>query len=272
MFELSVSIDIIFTERPWLERIAAVAQAGFSTFEFWGWRDKDLDATVEAQKRLGLKVGAFNIDSQAEILNADSHPMYIHDLRTAIGVAKKLGCPRIMSHVQQVPWGAGQQWYGYMCTPHGLALREQQRDNVVKAMKMAAAIAEGEGLTLLMEPLNTMVDHAGYFLASSDEGFQFVRRVQSPAVRLLFDIYHQQITEGNLINNLTQNVDLLGYVHLGDVPGRHEPGTGEINFANVLRAIQGAGYKGVVGLEYIPSGDPFAALASTKALVEQAAS
>jgi len=120
-----------------------------------------------------------------------------------------------------------------------------------------------------MEPLNTMVDHAGYFLASTDEGFEFIRRIGSPAVKLLFDIYHQQITEGNLINNITRHVDLIGYLHVADVPGRHEPGTGEINYLNVLRAAKGAGYTGLVGLEYEPSGEPMASLKACRQLFDQ---
>jgi hydroxypyruvate isomerase len=123
----------------------------------------------------------------------------------------------------------------------------------VRALKEAAPIAEGEGIMLLLECLNTLVDHGGYFVVTWQQGVEIVREVDSPAVGLTFDIYHHQVTEGNLISNLTRHIDLVGHLHAADVPGRHEPGTGEINFLNVLGAAKRAGYDGYVGLECVPT-------------------
>ena len=123
-------------------------------------------------------------------------------------------------------------------------------------------------MTLVLEPLNVLVDHKGYFLETSAEGFEMVDEVGSEAVKLLYDIYHQQITEGNLIANLTANVAKLGHVHVADVPGRHEPGTGEINYRNVFKAVADAGYQRYVGLEYRPLADAAASLEAVKALVQ----
>jgi len=113
---------------------------------------------------------------------------------------------------------------------------------------------------LAVEPLNTLVDHVGYFLDSSEEGLRIVEEVASPAVGLLYDVYHMQIMEGNLIATIRRNVDAIYHVHIGDVPGRHEPGTGEINYANVLRALDEAGYDGWCGMEFSPSDSSAAAL------------
>ncbi len=124
---------------------------------------------------------------------------------------------------------------------------------MVACLKTAAPLAEEAGVTLVLEPLNILVDHPGYFLTSSREGFEIVEQVGSPAVKLLYDIYHQQVTEGNLIATITSHIDLIGHFHAADVPGRHEPGTGEINYANVLAAIDEAGYEGFIGLEYAPT-------------------
>jgi hydroxypyruvate isomerase len=143
--------------------------------------------------------------------------------------------------------------------------RQDQYDNIVRGLKQVAPMAEDTGVTLLIEPLNVIVDHAGFFLSSSQEAFQIVKEVDSPNVRVLFDIYHQQISEGNLIANITEHLDLIGYLHVADVPGRHEPGTGEINYANVMRRVSEAGYNGYVGLEYQPSGDSFHSL---RAIIE----
>ena len=111
-------------------------------------------------------------------------------------------------------------------------------------------------MTLSIETLNVLVDHKGYYLATSEEGFRMVDAVGSPRVRLLFDIYHQQITEGNLIANITANLGKISHFHLADVPGRHQPGTGEINYLNVFRAIAAKGYTGFLGLEMWPTVDP----------------
>jgi hydroxypyruvate isomerase len=105
----------------------------------------------------------------------------------------------------------------------------------------------------VLEPLNTLKDHRGYFLASSYEAFEIIEEVGSPAVKVLYDIYHQQITEGNLIPTITENIGLIGHFHVADVPGRHQPGTGEINYKNVFAAIDGSGYNRYVGLEYGPT-------------------
>jgi hydroxypyruvate isomerase len=106
---------------------------------------------------------------------------------------------------------------------------------------------------VVVEPLNVLVDHPGYYLTASAEGFEILDEVGSQAVKLLFDIYHQQITEGNLLANIVPHIKQIGHFHVADVPGRHEPGTGEINYANVFHAIDKAGYEGFVGLEYWPT-------------------
>lgn len=131
--------------------------------------------------------------------------------------------------------------------------RYKQHTNIVLALKAAAPYFEDAGITLVLEPLNTLKDHRGYFLDSSYEAFGIIEEVGSPAVKLLYDIYHQQITEGNLIPTITENIRHIGHFHAADVPGRHQPGTGEINYANVFAAIDKLGYNYYVGLEYSPT-------------------
>ena len=125
-------------------------------------------------------------------------------------------------------------------------------------------------MTLVIEPLNVLVNHKGHYLSTSTEGFQILGEVGSPNIQLLFDIYHQQITEGNLIQNITRNIEKIGHFHVADVPGRHEPGTGEINYSNVFGAIVKAGYTGFVGLEMWPTIDQATAIRQTLALFNAA--
>jgi hydroxypyruvate isomerase len=131
--------------------------------------------------------------------------------------------------------------------------RADQRAGYVEALKAAAPFAEEAKVALVLEPLNTYVDHPAYYLHTAREGFEIVDEVASPQVRLLFDIYHHQVMERNIIQDITKNISKIAHFHVADVPGRHEPGTGEINYGNVFRAIAASGFKGYVGLEYKPS-------------------
>jgi len=141
---------------------------------------------------------------------------------------------------------------------------KRQMGNIVRNLKWVAPIAEDKGIQLAVEPLNTLVDHKGYFLDTTAAGRQIVEEVGSPAVGLLYDIYHMQIMEGNLIETIRANADVLKHVHVADVPGRMEPGSGEINYANVLRAVDEVGYGGYCGFEFRPSDNSEAALERAK--------
>ena len=125
-----------------------------------------------------------------------------------------------------------------------------QTANVVEALKRAADVLEPHGLIIVIEPLNTLRDHPGQFLTRSPQAFQICRAVGSPSCKILFDIYHQQITEGNLIPNLDATWEEVAYIQVGDNPGRREPGTGEINYRNVFQHIHSKGFQGVVGMEH----------------------
>jgi len=269
MLKPCVCIDLVFAGQDIQTSIAAVAAAGIPAFEIWGWRDKDLRALAKFKKVHNLVVANINMDPQVLLLEGDAIPAFLQGVRESIAAAKQLDCERITVHVQEVPWGAGPSWHQSLADPAEVALRRARRDNIVAALKAAAPIAEDEGITLMLEPLNTLVDHDGYFLSCSEHAVDIIQEVDSPAVRLLFDIYHMQISEGNLIGNITSYVELLGHLHIGDVPGRHEPGTGEVNFTNVLSAAKHAGWQGYVGMEYIPLQDPATSVKCVSQMIDE---
>jgi hydroxypyruvate isomerase len=138
--------------------------------------------------------------------------------------------------------------------------REAQRECLVQNLAAAAPLAADAGVLLTVEPLNP-VDNPGYFLTSSREGLELVGRVGHANVKFQFDTYHLQRMEGNLTSTLVSNIDLIGHIQFADVPGRHEPGTGELNFAHLVAAAEAAGYQGCIGLEYQPLSPGAAALA-----------
>ena len=173
------------------------------------------------------------------LVNPREREGFLRELEASIQAAKKMDCPQLVVLT-------GNELGGMP--------RSDQMTHAVAALREAAPLLEKNGVTAIIEILNTYVNHAGYFLYYVRDGAELVDRVGSPNVKLLFDIYHVQIMEGNLIENIRTNIDRIGHFHVGDVPGRHEPGTGEINYRNVFKAIYDLGdkFRGSVALEYSP--------------------
>jgi len=146
--------------------------------------------------------------------------------------------------------------------------KEAQLSNMLGILEEASQIAAKEDMVLLLEPLNSLVDHPGYFLASSRTGFDIVKKVDSPNLKLLYDIYHMQIMEGNILDTIRENIDLIGHFHAAGVPGRHELDKGELNYPFIVRKIDELGYRGYFGLEYFPALDPETSLKGMKKLIE----
>jgi hydroxypyruvate isomerase len=153
-------------------------------------------------------------------VNPREREEFVRQMSVAIDVAKKFSCPQLVTLT-------GNELGGM--------LRSEQMANAVNTLREAAPLLEKNHATAIVEVLNTYADHAGYFLYHVRDGAEIIDRVGSPNVKLLFDIYHVQIMEGNLIENIRSNIDRIGHFHVGDVPGRHEPGTGEINYRNGLK-------------------------------------
>lgn len=235
-FKPSVCIDAVFEGKPFNEACAAVKRAGISAIEFWGWWDRDLQELQLAQKSNDLQISAC-CTKFISLVDPDLRSAYLKGLLESIEAAKKLGTKTLISQVgdfrESVP-------------------REEQRQSLIDGLKEAAPLLETANITLVFEPLNELVDHKGYFLIRSDEAFEIVDEVASPNVKVIFDIYHQQISEGHLIKNIVSNIDKIGHFHAAGNPGRHELQNGEINYRAVFKAIQETGFEGYVGLEYWP--------------------
>ncbi len=214
------------------------AEYGFRGVEMLGWLGVDFDRARKIMEENEITSTALVIQSEdaavAEKLPwshgmvwEDSREAFITAFRETVKAAKALGCPNIIATTGN---------------ERSDVCRCKQHEIVVDTLKCLMPIAEENDVMIILEPLNVLVDHKGYYLAKSDEAFEMIREINSPNVKLLFDIYHQQITEGNLIANITANIDLIGHFHIADVPGRREPGTGEINYKNVFAAISKTGY------------------------------
>jgi len=233
---ISVCIEMVFREIDLNDRPGASAECGADGVEFWGRGNKDLPAFLAACGAAKMPVACCGGGGGA-LVDPATEEKAIAGMLEGVEFAKEHGVPTLIATTGQ--------------EIEGLA-RAEQHANIVKRLKAVAPAAEAAGVTFVLEPLNTKVNHKGYYLPTSGEGFEILDEVASPAVKLLYDIYHQQITEGDLIPTVTANISKIGHFHLADHPGRGEPGTGEINCRNVVRAIADAGYEGFVGLEYKP--------------------
>ncbi|MBK9385520.1 MAG: TIM barrel protein [Planctomycetes bacterium] len=226
-----------------LDQLRFMRDEGFRALEDNGMPGRD--AATQAQigdelERLGMTMGVFvaHADfSNPSFATADpaARERIAKDMRNAVEIAKRCRA----------------RW----CTvvPGTLSPRvepEYQLAWVIDNLRFAAEILEPAGLTMVLEPLNHWSDHAGVFLARVPQAFAICRAVNSPACKILDDLYHQQITEGHLIRNLDRAWSEIAYIQVGDNPGRKEPGTGEIHYGNVFRHLKAKGYTGVVGMEH----------------------
>ncbi|MFC1757471.1 hydroxypyruvate isomerase family protein [Planctomycetota bacterium] len=232
----SVCIDAVLGELPVGEATRIVKDSGIPAFEFWGWWDKDLDQLLAAKDATGLQISAC-CTKFISLVDPEKRAEYLAGLEESITAAKRLGCRTLISQVGDLRVGVD---------------RAEQHQALVDGLKAAASLVEAADIALVIEPLNEQVDHPGYYLVKSDEAFQIIDEVGSSHVKVVFDIYHQQISEGQLIHNITSNIDKIGHFHAAGNPGRHELTVGEIHYPQIFDAIRGTTYNGYVGLEYWP--------------------
>jgi hydroxypyruvate isomerase len=229
--------------RTSLERIAAI---GFDTCDNFDWRDAALFAGYKALlKEFDLGAGVLVVNKKPDVnalgcslVSPEDREGFLEELRLSIEAAKAVNCTRLE-----------------VLTGNCLAgvPRATQMDNCVATLRAALPMLEANRMTAIVELLNSNVDHPGYFLNTVEDGVEIVQRAGSPHVKLLLDIYHVQVMQGNLIQRIRDSFQEVGQYHFADVPGRHEPGTGEINFRNVFRAIYDLKYDGFITAEYHPT-------------------
>ena len=227
-----------------VDQIRFMAEQGFRAFEDNGMRERPVaeqqriaDALQANDMRMGVFVAHPIPWSEPRLTSGDSdHRATVLDaIRGSVEVAHRVNA----TWMTVVP--------GHV---HPRLAMGYQTANVIDTLREAAAILEPHGLVMVLEPLNTLADHPGMFLTTSPQAYALCRAVDSPACKMLFDCYHQQITEGNLLPNIDAAWDEIAYIQVGDNPGRNEPTTGEINYRNVFQHLHDKGYDGIVGMEH----------------------
>lgn len=222
------------------EALASVREAGFDHYEFWGWWDQNADLYEKAQQKEKLTIAAL-CTRMIPLTDPACRMEYIRGLQETVEICHKLGCTTIISQV-------GQEIEGLT--------REEQHASIVDGLRECVTILRENDLTLVIEPLNTRIDHPGYYLWSSKEAFEIVDEVGDSHVKVLYDLYHQYVMNDLNLKMIVENIDKIGHFHMAGYPGRHEPMIdSEINYPEILRAIRQNGYPGSIGLEYFPVQD-----------------
>ena len=236
----------LVSKLPVPDALALLTRLGYDGYEMFDWRDPNvMDIFVSLKDKYPLSCECLVANKGVSapgcgLVNPREHEEFLKQTQLAIDAARAVGAKQLVTLTGNEMGGVP---------------RSEQMANAVAAMRDAAPMLEKNGMTAIVEVLNTYVDHAGYFLYYVRDGAELIDRVGSPNVKLLFDIYHVQIMEGNLTESIRSNIDRIGHFHVGDVPGRHQPGTGEINYRNVFKAIydQSDRFRGSVALEYSPT-------------------
>jgi hydroxypyruvate isomerase len=248
-FTLAVCAEMVFREQPIEERVRTIHDLGFAV-EIWDWASKDLDGLAATGARFTSMTGYL----EGNLTEPDGADLLLRTAEQSIAAAARLGSPNLNLH------GTGLDGRGLPVRPTP-TVTPAMWGQAVQTLTRVAKLGEREGVVFCLENLNTAVDHPGTPFARAADTRALVRAVDSDHLRMNLDLYHAQIGEGNLIELIRESIGDVGEIQVADVPGRCEPGTGEINYPAIARALREVGYTGVVALEAWAATDGHTALA-----------
>lgn len=246
---LCVPVPCFYGKIDFSEAIRKIGSLGFDAAETYNWKGLDLDSVAKACRESGVELLSM-CTTEFRMTDPKYREAWLAGLRESCEAAVRVGAKKLITQVGQ---DTGEE-------------RTVQHAAIVETLKQATPILEKYDITIMPEPLNTYVNHPGYYLWSSAEGFDIIREVGHPNVKIIYDIYHQQIMEGNIIPSVVNNLDCIAHLHSAGHPGRHELQYGETDYRVVFDAIDKAGYKGACGLEYNPLMNPDESLIKAREL------
>lgn len=238
--QLSACIEWLFADEsddvP--DRIRRARAAGFDAVEFWHWSNKDIDAIEAALKETGVSLSGFVAEPMIALTDPTNHAAFLEGLKRSVELANRLGAKVLIAQ-------AGDDLPG--------KTRAEQREALTAGLAASADVLKGSGVRLGVEPLNTLVDHQGYFLSSTSEALDIVDDVARPEIGIVYDLYHSMVMDEVPQEIVAGRVDRIIHVHVADHPGRNDPGTGGLDLKTPLAWLFANGYAGRVGLEYRPA-------------------
>jgi hydroxypyruvate isomerase len=247
-YRLAASAEMIFLDLPFVERVQRIHELGFEV-EIWDWTKKNLRELAE----IGATIGSMTGYIEGDLLDDDGIEMFLATAEQSIEASKVINCPRLNVH------GTGLDGNG-QAIKQKFGTTKAEWEKAKATLTKLAELGARHNKVFMLENLNLLVDHPGTPFGLASETLGLVSEIDSPNLRLNLDLYHAQIGEGNLTELVRQSFDYIGEIQVADVPGRMEPGTGEINYARVAAELKTLGYQGVVGLEGWASGDSEVAL------------
>jgi len=233
----SLCLEPIFNDILFHERFSVAKEIGYDAVEFWDISERDVRQVGHAAAAADIPIAVMTLIDNWGVRLCDDYSNVYKNAAESIRIGREVGCSRFIGLSGDVGAVADQ--------------KQLLTDN----LRRLSELFEQQDAVLLLEPLNSHIDHKGYYLDSSAEGLEIVRNVASPGVRLLYDIYHMQVMEGNVVQTILSNIEYIGHFHAAGVPGRHEPHLGELNYERIVGALSTTAYSGYVGMEYWPVGD-----------------
>jgi hydroxypyruvate isomerase len=228
VYQLSVCADTVFLELPFDERVKKIADAGFLV-EFWGWKGRDLSQFDHIQ------LAGFSATQLGSLVHPEDADTYVAGVAESTGTARQINAPTLIIHggelgeggkvIHRIPTSPATHWI-----------------TAYKSLCKIAELGAANNMVYCLEVLNTKVDHPGYSINRIEDAVNLVKEVGSPHIKILFDIYHTSLEEGNVAELLRVHHQHIGHIHVADVPGRHEPGTGEINYPFLAKVLREVGY------------------------------
>ncbi len=236
--KISVCIDMMFSHLDFYDRFSAVKNCGIDTIEFWKWSNKDIEAVSHALQENNQSISIFNLDSSDEdlsydlsrgILNAGRTEDFLKALKESLPIYKKWNAEAMIVLIGE----------------H----QDYNEENVLSCLSSAKPFLEENDIHLVIEPLNN-IDREGYSMPYAKPVFELLHKLNSPNIKMLYDIYHQSMMQDFSLDDIKNNIDIIGHFHVADAPGRHEVGTGTVDYISIINAINRLPYTGCIGLEY----------------------
>jgi hydroxypyruvate isomerase len=232
----SLCIEPIFKETSFYDRIAIAKDCGVEAVEFWDPSVYDAKRIGETAAKLDMPVAACCLNQAWTIRMNFPYDVVKRNVEKSVEFGRDVGCSTFIGLSGELECKV-----------------DSQKSLLIENLKRVADICEKADVTIVLEALNSLYDHKGYYLDSSYVGFEIIKAVNSPRIKLLYDCYHMQLMEGNLVNSITENIGFIGHFHSAGTPGRHELMNGETNYPFVIAAAEKAGYEGYFGFEYWPT-------------------
>lgn len=260
--ELTGYLDFWFTGLPIVERVEKFARLGIRRLDVWLWRERPMAEIYQECKRLGSLINSTFDSRPGNLVDKQDHSRCFDAWAESLEIAQRYEIPHLFVFSNEIEVRPnGEEWIAPLTRDYTPG---EQYANILEGLARILEMVEKTNVTLWFEALNTYHIHGGVFIHSHDQAADLVRRLNHPRLRLSFDCYHQQRTAGNLIYGLEAYHGLYPTVHIGDVPTRQEPGTGEINFPNIAAKLRALNFDGLIGMEFHPSRDEETALRKVK--------